>query len=345
MARALGPLISVMAVLAGAAGAAAQDPAPGIVTTLPRPAELLPPPPPPDAPPAPLPNVLPPPAPDALAGPPCLPTICPCGPTPGLTAAVEFGILVPHLKNALVGPVTLQPGGIPDVVAPPTAELDGTLAPKITLGWRLRDGLGAILVSYRNLESEGTAGLPGFDAFGDGLLRSRLDLNFVDVAYSTREMPLGALWALRWEVGSRLLAGYFDSQAQGLILGQRSSNYFIGAGPQLALDLTREIPSTGLALFARADAAEILGHVRQRFAESVGDPNQPLLFGGTTQSGSQAAPQLILQAGLSWLSHPDGRYRITCGYQWEQLWGLGNIAASRGDVRAQGFFVRSEFNF
>jgi len=69
------------------------------------------------------------------------------------------------------------------------------------------------------------------------------------------------------------------------------------------------------------------------------------MFGGSQQSGSQAAPQLILQAGLSWLSRPDGRYRITCGYQWEQLWGIGNIGASRGDVRAQGVFLRSEFNF
>jgi hypothetical protein len=343
MGRAFGRVLSVIGMFAGGV-ALADEPAPVTVTTLPRPADLPPPPPFPEVPAAPLPNILPPPtydmppAPDAYI-------LCPCGPSPGLTAALEFGFLVPHLKNALTAPVLTTPGGFIDFVNPPTSELDATVAPRITLGWRLRDGLGAILVSYRNLESEGTTTIPGYDLVSDGLARSRLNLNFIDVAYSTREKPLGALWGLRWEIGTRFLAGYFDNQTQGLALGQRSSNHFVGAGPQIALDLTREIPNTGLALFARTDAAEILGHVRQRFSETIGDPASPFMFGGAQQSGPQAAPHLMLQAGFSWLSRPDGRYRVTLGYQWEQLWGIGNIGASRADVRAQGVFLRSEFNF
>lgn len=344
MGRTFGRVLWLIGIVAAAGVAPAEEPAPVTVTTLPRPADLPPPPPGPEVLPTPLPNILPPatydvpPAPDVAI-------LCPCGPAPGFTAALEFGILVPHLKNALTSPVVANPGGFIDFVNPPTSELDATVAPRITLGWRLRDGLGAILVSYRNLESEGTTLIPGYDLVGDGFARSRLNLNFVDVAYSTREKPLGALWGLRWEVGTRFLAGYFDSQTQGIALGQQSSNHFVGAGPQIALDLTREIPNTGFALFARTDAAEILGHVTQRFSETIGDPAAPMQFGGFSQSGSQAAPQLILQAGLSWLARPDGRYRVTVGYQWEQLWGLGNIGNSRGDVRAQGVFLRSEFNF
>jgi hypothetical protein len=345
MGRAFGRALSIIGVLVAVGICQAEEPAPVTVTTLPRPADLPPPPPPgPEALPAPLPNILPP-APNYASPPADVAIVCPCGPAPGFTAALEFGFLVPHLKNALTAPIFVNPGGFIDMVNPPTSDLDVTVAPRITLGWRLRDGLGAILVSYRNLESEGTMLIPGYDIVGDGFARSRLNLNFVDVAYSTPEKPLGALWGLRWEIGTRFLAGYFDSDAQGIALGQHSSNHFVGAGPQIALDLTREIPNTGLALFARTDAAEILGHVTQRFSETVGDPSAPLQFGGGSQSGSQAAPQLILQAGLSWLARPDGRYRITVGYQWEQLWGLGNIGDSRGDVRAQGVFLRSEFNF
>ena len=40
-------------------------------------------------------------------------------------------------------------------MATPTAGLDGTVAPLFTLGYRLRDDLGSILLSYRNLATEG----------------------------------------------------------------------------------------------------------------------------------------------------------------------------------------------
>jgi hypothetical protein len=347
MARAPRRLLTLVALLAaGGAGRGQEPPAPAVVTTLPRPDEL---PPPPDAgPPGPFVLPPPPPCPDDCPIPalPELRPLAPCGPAPGPTFAVEFGFLAPHVKNALVAPVEVHPGGFVDTVAFPfTAEQDGAFAPKLTMGWRLRDGLGAVLLSYRNVASEGTEVVPGYDILGDGLLRSRLDMNFVDLDYSTRELPLGALWGLRWELGARIATIYFDTQAQGLVLGRRASSFFVGAGPQVALDLTRELPGTGLALFARADGAAHLGRITQRFAESVGDPGAPLLFGGTTRRGSQAVPHLALQAGLSWLSHPDGRYRITVGYQWEQFWAVGTLDESRGDVGLQGLFLRSEFNF
>src|SRR5262249_35103760 len=175
MGRAFGRVLSVVGVLAFAGSMPGQEPAPVVVTTLPRPADLPPPPSPspPEVLPEPLPNMLPP-APFAITPPPDVAILCPCGPTAGFTAALEFGFLVPHLKNALTSPILVNPGGFIDFVNPPTADLDVTVAPRITLGWRLRDGLGAILVSYRNLESEGTTLIPGYDLVGDGLLRSRL---------------------------------------------------------------------------------------------------------------------------------------------------------------------------
>jgi hypothetical protein len=264
---------------------------------------------------------------------------------PGLFGSVEFGLIFPHVTNGLAAPVVVRPFGVADLVSLPAVGLDVTTAPQVTLGYRLRDDLGAILLTYRNLSSEGRDLFRDFDFAGDGVVFSRLDINTVGLAYSTNEHPLGALWGMRWEVGAKLSSIYFDSQGQGAVIGQRVSDHFIGAGPAVALDLTRELPPSGLAFYSRAEFADLLGQVKQRYAESVGDPARPDGFGSFDQRGSQAVPILALQAGLSWLSHPDGRYRLTAGYSFEHYWAAGKLGTSHGDVMGQGLFLRGEFNY
>ena len=58
---------------------------------------------------------------------------------------------------------------------------------------------------------------------------------------------------IRWEVGAKLTTIFFDSQVDGAFIGQATSNYFIGAGPTVALYLVRELPSTGPALYGRIE--------------------------------------------------------------------------------------------
>src|SRR5262249_2902545 len=99
MGRAFGRVLSVIGVLVFVGVVRGQEPAPVTVTTLPRPTDLPPAPPGPEVLPAPLPNILPPAA-YEVPPPPDAAIYCPCGPSAGFTAALEFGILVPHLKNA-----------------------------------------------------------------------------------------------------------------------------------------------------------------------------------------------------------------------------------------------------
>ena len=339
--RGLVTIIGLFAVgFAGAQQPASPPAPPGVVTTLPHPADvsqLLPPPPvQPEAPP----ESISPPARDVPV------IIPPMGPKPGLFGSVEVGLLFPHVTNGLVSPVTIQPFGVGDLVTLPAAGLDSIVAPQVTLGYRLCDNLGAILLTYRNLSAEGRELVPNFDFAGDGAVFSRLDINTVGLAYSTQEYPLGALWAMRWEMGAKLSSIYFDFQGQGSMIGQRVSDHFVGAGPAIALDLTRELPRIGLAVYSRAEFAELLGTITQRFAETIGDPLHPDGFGAFDQRGSQAVPMLSLQAGLSWLARPDGRYRLTTGYSFEHYWAVGKVGATtHGDVMAQGLFLRAEFNY
>ena len=98
-------------------------------------------------------------------------------------------------------------------------------------------------------------------------------------------------------------------------------------------------------MYSRAEFAELLGTVTQHYSETAGDPSQPDGFGGIDRRGTQGVPMLALEAGLSWLARPDGRYRLTAGYSFEEYWAVGKVGSSHGDVQAQGLFMRAEFNY
>jgi hypothetical protein len=270
--------------------------------------------------------------------------VVPGGPRPGLFGGIDLSLLFPHLRHDVQGSVFVRPFRFVDDVRVPAAPLDATVAPKLTLGWRFADNRGAVQATYRNLSTEGAGFIPNFGSVGDASIWTRVDLNEVGLNYSTYEHPLGALWAFRWEVGARLASIYSDSSAFGHLLSQRTTNHFVGAGPQIAFDLTREFPDTGFALFSRIDAAEYLGQIDQSLASRVGERGVPFGFGASYQDGSQAVPYLGAQAGLSWLSQ-FGHYRVTAGYEFNQWWNIARIGDSRGYLQAQGLFLRAEFNY
>ena len=52
--------------------------------------------------------------------------------------------------------------------------------------------LGTLLLSYRFLQTEGRDIILNYDIAGDGDLRSRLDMNVIDLDYQTRDWSLGS---------------------------------------------------------------------------------------------------------------------------------------------------------
>lgn len=272
---------------------------------------------------------------DALLDPPSAP--------PGWFGAVELGILKPHVKNRLIADVSFGDAGI-DTVHLPGASLDWVVAPHFELGYRLADGFGELLLSYRYLTSEGHADVVNFDTLGDGVLRSRLDLNVFDFDYASREIALGARWDMKWRVGVRLADVFFDSRAVGQFLGQRTSNHFIGAGPHAGLDLRYHFSLPGLALFARLEGALPIGRIHQGFEETFVFDDGSASGSATSQGGTQAVPTLNVRVGLGW-QPPGTRLRFDVGYQYEQWWYLGHVGDSRGELFDQGAFFRGEFSF
>jgi hypothetical protein len=266
------------------------------------------------------------------------------GGQPGWFGAVELDLLGVHIKNRLVAPVAV--GDVVDTVHLPTASLDWTTSPRFELGYRLGQGFGEFLLTYRSLVTEGKEGIDNFDPAGEGFLKSRLNMNIVDLDYASREFSPVSQFGLKWHVGARLASAYFDSTAVGLILGQRTSSSFFGGGPHAGFDLSwRPCALPALSVFTRLDGALLLGRVKQSFEETVTLEDGSVIGGAANQSQTQAVPVLQWQAGVGYTPPWSGnQLHFSLGYDFEQWWGI-RVGDSRADLTAQGIFLRAEFNY
>jgi hypothetical protein len=265
----------------------------------------------------------------------------PPGAPPGWFAALEADPVGPHVKNRLAEPVSGT--SRTDLVHLPTADLGWTVMPRVELGYRLAQGAGEFLLSYRLLAESGSGTVAPFGpALGPGDLHSRLDLNVVDVDYVSREFPLamGPGWDMKWFVGVRVATLYFDSRAETAPLAQRTTDHFDGVGPHVGLELWCCLGDSGLSLFGRLDSAVLTGTVRQSFSEAFG-----AAFGETDQSATQVIPVLAVEAGLGWQPRGLRALRLAAGYFGEDWWDVGRVADSRGELWVQGLFLRAEWRY
>jgi Legionella pneumophila major outer membrane protein precursor len=272
----------------------------------------------------------------------------PKSPPPGWFADLEIDLVGPHIHNQLNASVAVA--GFVDQVQLPTAPLEWVGAPRIDLGYRLAEGLGEFMLSYRSLVSDGRAVLVDFDGPGfPGALKSRLNMNVVDLTYGSQECSLAPLWDMQWRAGARFAAVYFDSRASDGILEQRASNNFVGAGPVASLDLARRFEAAPFfAVFGRLEGAALVGNVHQGFEETVDLTSfgGPFLGGAVNNSSTQVVPVLAFQVGLSYSppwACPDSRFSL--GYDFQQWWSIGNAGGSKADLTTNGVFFRAEFNF
>ncbi len=274
-----------------------------------------------------------------------------CVPQPGWFGAVDLDFTGVHVKNRLVNSVTFAPttplGAFlgTQTVHLPGAPLDWTTAPAFELGYRLDQGCGEFILGYRSLVTEGRDAIADFDV-GPGDLRSRLNVNVADLDYASREFSLWPHFDMKWHVGLRFANVFYDSRALGLVLEERTSNTFNGLGPDAGLDLRYhfcDLP--GFEVFARFDAAEMLGQIRQSFEATVDLPPE-LVGAATTATKWQGVPMIHLQLGLSY--RPDwgkDQMRFSFGYEFEQWWYLGSVGTSNEELTANGVFFRAELNY
>jgi hypothetical protein len=247
---------------------------------------------------------------------------------------------------------------MPDQVHVPPAALDWTAAPRFEVGYRLPSGFGDIAVAYRFLTSEGTGTVFGPDALA--AVKSRLDVNMVDLDYISREFSTFQ-WphcVMRWRFGVRWADAFFDARAvqpfaaaaAGTgIFDSYASNNFWGVGPHAGLELARRWDNSGLAVVGRVDGATLLGRIRQNFSETstTFSSNRRPLTGSTCQSVSQDVPIIAAFLGLRWQPPRSPFFAVSAGYEYEYWWNVGrnSSTSARGELSDQGIVLRAEFNF
>jgi hypothetical protein len=275
-------------------------------------------------------------------------------PAPGWFTDLEAGVVGPHVKNN----VTLDnafPGG--GRLRLPSANLDWTVSPRVAVGYRLPAGFGEISLAYRFLVSEGEGTTSAQDSLA--ALKSRLDLNIIDLDYTSREFSLWPHWDMTWRFGLRWADVYFDSRAEepfGVaaagsgIFETRTTNSYLGFGPHAGVALARQLGPAGLALVGRVDGWISIGRIRQGFFETATTlgPNGLPLAAETRLSSSQAVPSINVQLGLGWQPLGWCNTHFFLGYVYEYWWNVGresNTLDSRGELSDQGILLRAEFNY
>jgi hypothetical protein len=258
---------------------------------------------------------------------------------------VELDLVGVHIKNRLTNTVTID--GVDTTIHLPTADLEWTTAPRFVLGYRLDQGCGEFLLGYRSLVTEGRANLIDFDPAGDGFLKSRVNLNVIDLDYASQEFSLGPQFDMKWGIGVRLADLYFDSTAAGFVEEARTSNSFLGVGPHSFLDLSYHFCALPeFSLFSRVEGAVLLGEITQNYESTLGAGPVALVGGAKHIHKTQAVPTFHLQLGMAYApSWTVNRLRFLFGYDFEQWWGVGKAEGSDADLTGNGVFLRAEINY
>lgn len=282
---------------------------------------------------------------------------------------VESSVVWIHLRNELQGAsnpnfsVGLPPlTGMPitgDIVSFAGNALHPAVTPRFELGYRFPDGFGELKLSYRFLDSSGSDTLIVGD-LGPAAQKGRLDIQFIDLDFGTREFSLGPCWEMRTAVGFRGATAYFDSQVNFLDpvkvkeepfgtarftrLSQTEvvSNQYIGA--HAVFEVGRKLCLPGLTLFSRVEGAGMYGRVHQTFKEVFVEAP------GYTQirvTNGVGTPLLNTQVGFSYDVPQWNHLHLMMGYQYEMWWqfGRGDNDLSFGTLDDQGLFLRAEFTF
>jgi len=280
-------------------------------------------------------------------------------PQPGWIFDADVAILMPHLKNGLSENVTL-PNGTTNPVNLPTAGLDVAVAPRVEIGYRLPSGFGEFAISGRFLASQGNGNFYGLD--GNAALKSRLDLNVIDLDYLSREYSLeyalGPGWGMKWFFGLRAIILYFDTAASepydvaaagGGITDARDTNSYWGLGLHAGVEVERQWQGTGLAFTGRIDIGNNEGRIHQAFFEDTtafGPDGRPI-GGSTRDTGAQSVPEVNAQLGLTWQPPGCSQLSFFGGYEYEYWWNIGRMSTtlSRGCLFDQGIVLRAQFNY
>jgi hypothetical protein len=298
--------------------------------------------------PAPQPSPFAPPVPSVPALPPAPAAPDPFAPTLRVDGVFGLGIQVvkPSIVNHVMGTATF-PDGATTTVAVPQASLGWTAVPAFEASFFLPDALGYLALRYRFLVASGS-GSADFSDGTPGDLQSQLDYNVVDFDYGSPTVTLFGSWDWSGRAGIRLGQIYFNSTLTNEIRQDRTSDWFLGAGPHGTLDVQRRLGFLpGLALFGSIDAGFLVGQVRQHYYETLFAPGVGSAQANGSVRATQTVPMLDLRAGLRYTPSVNPRLHFALGYDFEEWFNIGNVngSHSNGRLTTNGAFLTAQLDY
>ncbi len=274
---------------------------------------------------------------------------------PGWFTGIDLYVVHPEIDSQ-VDNTHLAPGdpfrGVFTNSTPlPVGDMNWTVMPKISVGYRRENGLGEFTASYRYIQSESSGTLLNFDAAGAGQLNTRSQAHVLDFICSYSDRTDGLAWYFptirRYGVGLRVASWVFDTTANGSqVLEERAGNVFIGGGPVLLYDWVWLTRSPSVNFTGGMDAAGVGGFNYQRFAETAIVSGTIQTARGRTDGQGTATPILGVWGGASWV--PEWRnqtFKLSAGYRWERWFNIPDAGGGQNDLTLQGPFVRGEFRW
>ena len=269
----------------------------------------------------------------------------------GWYLATAIGVIKPHLNSRVTSGVPVGPK-LPTPVSLPIAPQDWMAMPDIKLGYRFAGTQDELRLRYQGVFSDGSQSFARFDAWGPGIIHSRINFNMADLDYVSREFidwamgpapprNLDVLFGVRGGVISFESVG-FGSQ----IIFQGMRNTFAGAGPHIGFDYTRGLFGSRVGLYGLLDAAGLIGSVQQCFEDVRFRNNGSIVMGNLSNPGvASGVGTLALEPGIRFVPIADSLFRVSIGYHWERWWFIGHTDVSNAELTFQGIFFRGELWF
>jgi hypothetical protein len=272
----------------------------------------------------------------------------------GWFAGIDLDVAHPEIdsqvNNSILGPGDLIHGTFTNSTQLPVGDMNWTVMPKVYAGYRLGNGLGEWIASYRILAANSSGTLLNFDAAGAAQLHTHTTAQVLDLVYGSSDRTDGLAWYYptirRYTLGLRVASWVFDTTANGgQVLEERAGNVFIGGGPVLSYDWIWFTRWPSINLDGGFDAAGVGGFNYQRFAETAIVSGTVQSARGRTDGRGTATPMLSVWGGMSWVPDWSNQtFRLTAGYRWERWWNIPD-GGGQNDLTLQGPFVRGEFRW
>lgn len=271
---------------------------------------------------------------------------------PGFFFRTDVAFVHPVVRNRLFNDTPLN--GTGSTLSLPSAELPWTVSPWFDLTYRLPRSLGLVSLNYRFMDATGNGEGPAFDQ--PAAVRSRLDLQVINIDYGTGPYACCSdQFEFDWRVGTELASVFFDTATTQPGRFDQASNRFAGAGFHARMDLFWRLANLpGLSLYSRTEGAVDFGRISQNFREQLDQGSGPMP-GFWNQNSMQTVPMLLVQAGLRYVPPTWPTAQLFLGYTFEHWWYVGQLGESsldagivsntRGELGAQGIFVRGQIDF